>query len=77
MPIDSLMQPGAFESGAIAAMSEAKPSTWGSHLLRSGMLRRVLTGWEAPLSTIYAVYPGNGLMSMKGAHVRRPPCPTL
>lgn len=33
--------------------------------LRSGMLRRVLTAWEAPVSTIYAVYPGNRLMSMK------------
>ena len=26
---------------------------------------RVLDGWEPPASTIYAVYPGNRLMSMK------------
>jgi DNA-binding transcriptional LysR family regulator len=33
--------------------------------LRSGALRRVLDAWEPPASTIYAVYPGNRLMSMK------------
>lgn len=33
--------------------------------LRSGRLRRLLVGWEGPVSTIYAVYPGNTLMSMK------------
>jgi DNA-binding transcriptional LysR family regulator len=33
--------------------------------LRRGMLQRVLTAWEVPVSTIYAVYPGNRLMSMK------------
>lgn len=33
--------------------------------LRSGKLQRVLTAWEAPVSTIYAVYPGNRLMSVK------------
>lgn len=33
--------------------------------LRSGTLRRVLKAWELPASTIYAVYPGNRLMSMK------------
>lgn len=38
--------------------------------LRSGALLRVLPGWEAPVSTIYAVYPGNRLMSKKvGAFV--------
>jgi DNA-binding transcriptional LysR family regulator len=33
--------------------------------LRSGRLRRVLLDWQPPVSTIYAVYPGNRLMSMK------------
>ena len=33
--------------------------------LRSGALRRVLGAWEPPASTIYAVYPGNRLISMK------------
>jgi DNA-binding transcriptional LysR family regulator len=33
--------------------------------LRSGRLRRLLMGWEGPVSTIYAVYPGHRLMSMK------------
>jgi DNA-binding transcriptional LysR family regulator len=33
--------------------------------LRSGQLRRVLLDWQPPVSTIYAVYPGNRLMSMK------------
>lgn len=33
--------------------------------LRSGALRRVLAGREPPPSTIYVVYPGNRLMSMK------------
>jgi len=40
--------------------------TWAvSKELRSGMLRHVLVGWQAPVSTIYAVYPGNRLMSVK------------
>jgi DNA-binding transcriptional LysR family regulator len=33
--------------------------------LRTGALRRVLRAWELPVSTIYAVYPGNRLMSAK------------
>jgi len=33
--------------------------------LRGGVLRRVLTDWQAPVSTIYAVYPGNRLTPMK------------
>jgi len=33
--------------------------------LRSGALAQTLRGWEPPASTIYAVYPGNRLMSMK------------
>jgi DNA-binding transcriptional LysR family regulator len=33
--------------------------------LRAGALRHVLEAWEPPGSTIYAVYPGNRLISMK------------
>jgi DNA-binding transcriptional LysR family regulator len=29
------------------------------------LLRRVLAAWAAPVSAIYAAYPGNRLMSMK------------
>ncbi|CAH2399954.1 hypothetical protein MES4922_230035 [Mesorhizobium ventifaucium] len=40
--------------------------TWAvAEPLRTGALRRVLDGWEAPASTIYTVYPSNRLMSMK------------
>jgi DNA-binding transcriptional LysR family regulator len=40
--------------------------TWAvGEPLRAGALRRVLEAWEPPASTIYAVYPGNRLMSMK------------
>src|SRR5438094_7183195 len=40
--------------------------TWAvAQPLRAGALRRVLDVWEPPASTIYAVYPGNRLMSMK------------
>jgi DNA-binding transcriptional LysR family regulator len=40
--------------------------TWAvAEPLRTGTLRRVLDAWEPPASTIYAVYPGNRLMSMK------------
>ena len=40
--------------------------TWAvAEPLRTGALRRVLDAWEPPASTIYAVYPGNRLMSMK------------
>ena len=40
--------------------------TWAvAEPLRSGALRRVLDAWEPPASTIYAVYPGKRLMSMK------------
>jgi DNA-binding transcriptional LysR family regulator len=41
------------------------PSWAVSEPLRSGALRRVLSAWEPPASTIYAVYPDNRLMSMK------------
>ncbi|TIQ36061.1 MAG: LysR family transcriptional regulator [Mesorhizobium sp.] len=40
--------------------------TWAAgEALRAGALRRVLEAWKLPTSTIYAVYPGNRLMSMK------------
>jgi DNA-binding transcriptional LysR family regulator len=40
--------------------------TWAAaEPLRSGGLKRVLPGWELPVSAIYAVYPGNRLMSLK------------
>ena len=41
------------------------PSWAVGESLRDGALRRVLGAWEPPASTIYAVYPGNRLMSMK------------
>lgn len=41
------------------------PSWAAAEPLRTGALRRVLEAWEPPASTIYAVYPGNRLMSMK------------
>jgi DNA-binding transcriptional LysR family regulator len=49
--------------------------------LRTGRLRRLLADWEGPVSTIYAVYPGSRLMSMKvrafvdhlARHFGRPP----
>lgn len=41
------------------------PSWAVAEPLRAGLLRRVLADWEPPASTIYAVYPGNRLMSAK------------
>jgi DNA-binding transcriptional LysR family regulator len=41
------------------------PSWAAAESLRAGALRRVLSGWEPPASSIYAVYPGNRLMSAK------------
>ncbi len=32
---------------------------------RNGELQSVLTAWTPPISTIYAVYPGNRSMSVK------------
>jgi DNA-binding transcriptional LysR family regulator len=56
-----MLRAAALDGVGIAALP-----TWAvAEQLRSGMLRRVLTAWEAPVSTIYAVYPGNRLMSMK------------
>src|SRR5262245_41990941 len=40
--------------------------TWAvAEPLRTRALRRVLDAWDPPASTIYAVYPGNRLTSMK------------
>lgn len=40
--------------------------TWAvAEPLRAGTLRRLLSDWEPPASTIYAVYPDNRLMSKK------------
>jgi DNA-binding transcriptional LysR family regulator len=41
------------------------PSWTAAEPLRTGALKRVLREWEPPASTIYAVYPGNRLMSAK------------
>ena len=41
------------------------PSWAAAEPLRTGALRRLLRAWELPVSTIYAVYPGNRLMSAK------------
>ena len=56
-----MLRAAALDGIGIAALP-----TWAvAEQLRSGVLRRVLTDWQAPVSTIYAVYPGNRLMSMK------------
>jgi DNA-binding transcriptional LysR family regulator len=53
-------------AAALDGVGIATLPTWAvAEELRSGMLRRVLLGWEPPVSGIYAVYPGNRLMSMK------------
>lgn len=53
-------------AAALAGIGIAALPTWAVYdELRSGELQRVLTAWEAPVSTIYAVYPGNRLMSVK------------
>jgi DNA-binding transcriptional LysR family regulator len=56
-----MLRAAALDGIGIAAL----PTWVVAEQLRGGMLRRVLTAWEAPVSTIYAVYPGNRLMSMK------------
>jgi DNA-binding transcriptional LysR family regulator len=56
-----MLRQAALEGVGIAALP-----TWAvAEELRSGRLKRVLTAWAPPVSTIYAVYPGNRLMSMK------------
>jgi DNA-binding transcriptional LysR family regulator len=53
-------------AAALAGTGIAVLPTWAAgEALRDGRLRRVLEGWELPASTVYAVYPGNRLMSMK------------
>jgi DNA-binding transcriptional LysR family regulator len=53
-------------AAALDGIGIALLPTWAvGEKLRAGALRRVLDGWEPPASTIYAVYPGNRLMSMK------------
>src|SRR5919197_1077153 len=53
-------------AAALDGIGIAVLPTWaGGEPLRAGALRRVLAAWEPPASTIYAVYPGNRLMSMK------------
>jgi DNA-binding transcriptional LysR family regulator len=53
-------------AAALDGIGIAVLPTWAvMEPLRSGALRRVLGGWEPPASTIYAVYPGNKLMSVK------------
>jgi DNA-binding transcriptional LysR family regulator len=65
---------GSFRSNSAAMLGAAAVDGLGIALLpswavpeplRKGALRRVLAAWEPPASTIYAVYPGNRLMSMK------------
>ena len=72
-----MLRAAALDGIGIAAL----PTWVVSEQLRSGALQRVLTAWEAPVNTIYAVYPGNRLMSMKvrafvdhlARHFGRPP----
>ncbi|MGE0117043.1 MAG: LysR family transcriptional regulator [Dongiaceae bacterium] len=53
-------------AAALDGVGIAVLPTWAvAKPLRNGALRRVLPAWEPPASTIYAVYPGNRLMSMK------------
>ncbi|RRI02063.1 LysR family transcriptional regulator [Mesorhizobium tamadayense] len=51
---------------ALQGVGIAVLPTWAAgEPLRAGALQRVLEAWKLPASTIYAVYPGNRLMSMK------------
>jgi DNA-binding transcriptional LysR family regulator len=53
-------------AAALDGIGVALLPTWAvAESLRTRALRRVLDAWEPPASTIYAVYPGNRLMSMK------------
>jgi DNA-binding transcriptional LysR family regulator len=70
-------------AAALDGIGIAVLPTWAAaEPLRSGALKRVLPGWELPASAIYAVYPGNRLMSMKvrafvdhlARSFGRPPC---
>jgi DNA-binding transcriptional LysR family regulator len=53
-------------AAALDGIGVALLPTWAvAESLRTRALQRVLDAWEPPASTIYAVYPGNRLMSMK------------
>lgn len=53
-------------AAALDGLGIAVLPTWAvAEALRAGALRRVFDVWEPPASTIYAVYPGNRLMSIK------------
>jgi len=53
-------------AAALDGIGIALLPTWAvAEPLRKRALRRVLDEWEPPASTIYAVYPGSRLMSMK------------
>jgi DNA-binding transcriptional LysR family regulator len=53
-------------AAALDGIGIAVLPTWAvAESLRTGALRQVLAAWEPPASTIYAVYPGNRLMTMK------------
>lgn len=53
-------------AAALDGIGIAVLPTWAvSEPLRAGALRPVLEAWEPPASTVYAVYPGNRLMSVK------------
>jgi|SRR5215470_5111357 len=57
---------GTLRKAALDGIGIALLPTWAvAEPLRKRALRRVLDAWELPTSTIYAVYPGNRLMSMK------------
>lgn len=56
-----MLRAAALDGVGIAVL----PSWAISEPLRGGALRRVLAAWQPPASTIYAVYPGNRLISMK------------
>lgn len=53
-------------TAALDGIGIAVLPTWAvAESLRTGALRRILDPWEPPASTIYAVYPGHRLISMK------------
>jgi DNA-binding transcriptional LysR family regulator len=69
MPVSGSFRSNSAEmlrAAALDGLGIVMLPTWAAaESLRAGALKRVLAGWELPASTIYAVYPGNRLMSMK------------